>query len=313
MRRSRSRVTVLPFVLALIPLAVQPASAQKVALRWKHQPGSELVYRVTNNQRMDMPAMGGSTVSEQIQTMRWRVIDVAPDGNATVSVTTERVQVDVQGPMTSMKYDSRTDSIPSDPQAGMLAAMAEMSYTMVVSPTGAVQSIQGLEGLREKILESFSAQGVPMMQGMFDQMFSEENMTRVMQQSIQLLPEEPVGRGDAWQSSFNMPVPMVGDATMSTDFTVADLIEREGRTVALVATEGELSITPGSGNQVPATFDLEGTKMSGEIQFDVDRGVTVASDMTMNMQMTVTAGAQEMSVGISQTTSLELVEYVSER
>lgn len=313
MTRVRSRVIGLLPILALVAVPPLKASAQKIPLRWKYEPGTELVYRMTNNQQMDMGAMGGSTLSEQIQTMRWRVVEVAPDGDATVTVKTERVQVDVQNPMMSMKFDSEDDSIPDNPQARMFGAMAGMSYTIVVSPTGAVQSVQGLEELKEQVLEAMSTQGAPMLGDMFDQMFSEETLSRMMQQSIQLFPDEPVGPGDTWQSSFSMPVPMAGEATMSMEFTVTDIIERDGRAVAQIATDGELSITASPDSQLPATIDFGSTTMTGGIEFDVDRGITSSSDMRMTMQMTVAAGAQEMSFSMAQHTKLELVEYIRGR
>ena len=312
MKRQGWRVPVLLSLLAACAVTAEPASAQKTSLRWKYRQGTELVYRVKNHQDMNL-SMGGATSSDQIQTVRWRLVEVTPDGDATIHMTTERVQIELQGMTGTVKYDSESGEAPADPQAKMLAAMAGMSYTMVVSPGGSVKAIQGLEALREKMLGSLPPEQVAMMQSMAGELFSEESLTRMAQQNVQLFPEAAVGPGDSWKHSFTSPVPMVGSMTTNTTFTLTGTEQREGRTVAKISTTGDMVLGGESTSPVPMTVDIGNTKMTGSIDFDVDRGVTLSSVMTVEMQMTMTAGGQQITMGMTQTMSSELVEFLPRR
>jgi hypothetical protein len=152
-----------------------------------------------------------------------------------------------------------------------------------------------------------------MMQSMAGDMFSEESITRMAQQSVQLFPEAPVGPGDSWKSSFTTPVPMVGSMTTNTTFTLTGTEQREGRTIAKIATTGDMAFGGESTSPVPMTVDIGDAKMTGHIDFDADRGITVSSTMTMTMQLTVNAGGQQVGMDMTQTMSTELIEFVSGR
>lgn len=155
-------------------------SAQQVTLRWKYVAGSELVYRLVNHQEVTMPMMGGNTVSEQTQTMRWSVREVAPNGDATITVTTEHVQVEMSGPTGNVSYDSRTDEAPTVPAAQMFAAMAGLSYTMVIGSQGTVKSVQGMDQLIDEMMGALPPEAMALGQGMLGELFSEESITKMM-------------------------------------------------------------------------------------------------------------------------------------
>jgi hypothetical protein len=306
----RWRGPVLLATLAAGALVARPAAAQKVTLRWKYRAGMEMVYRVTNHQDTYI-SMGGASSSDQTQTMRWKVTEVAPNGDATVSMTTERVQIEMQGMAGNLSYDSESGEPPSDPQARLATAMAGMSYTMVISPDGSVKSIQGIDKLRDEMLASMPPEQVATMQAVAGEMFSEESMTRMAQQNVQVFPAEAVGPGDTWDRSFTMAVPVLGEMTTKTTFTLTGTEQREGRTIATIATSGDISMGGESSSPVPMTIDLGDTKMGGTIDFDTERGITVSSTMTTSMQMNVDAGGQQMSMTMNGSMTTELIEFVA--
>jgi hypothetical protein len=243
--------------------------------------------------------------------MRWKVTEVAPNGDATVSMTTERVQIEMQGMAGNLSYDSESGEPPSDPQARLATAMAGMSYTMVISPDGSVKSIQGIDKLRDEMLASMPPEQVATMQAVAGEMFSEESMTRMAQQNVQVFPAEAVGPGDTWDRSFTMAVPVLGEMTTKTTFTLTGTEQREGRTIATIATSGDISMGGESSSPVPMTIDLGDTKMGGTIDFDTERGITVSSTMTTSMQMNVDAGGQQMSMTMNGSMTTELIEFVA--
>ena len=306
--RPRWRGPVLLSALAAFALTAAPTAAQKVTLRWKYRAGDELVYRVRNHQDMYL-SMGAANSSDQTQTMRWRVTGVSPEGDATIVMTTERVQIETQGMGGNVKYDSDSGEPPTDPTLKTAAAMAGMNYTMVVGADGSVKSIQGIDELRERMLASLPPDQVAMMQTMAGDLFTEESLTRMAQQNVQVFPGEAVAPGYTWKRSFSMPVPMLGTMTTNTTFTLTGTEQREGRTVAKIETIGDISIAADSASPVPMPMDLSDAKMSGNIDFDTDRGILDSSTTNMNMQMDVNAGGQQMSMTMSQVMTTELVEY----
>lgn len=286
-------------------------SAQQVTLRWKYVAGSELVYRLVNHQEVTMPMMGGNTVSEQTQTMRWSVREVAPNGDATITVTTEHVQVEMSGPTGNVSYDSRTDEAPTVPAAQMFAAMAGLSYTMVIGPQGTVKSVQGMDQLIDEIMGALPPEAMALGQGMLGEMFSEESITNMMQQSIQVFPQEPVGPGDSWQRSFSMSNPMIGGVTMNLTFTVDGIEAQDGGTVAVISSTGDMVVGEGAGGQFSGMIEMGDTEITSTMNFDVDRGLTLSSTTTSKMEMTFSAAGPQMTVGTVMTSTLELMEYVS--
>ena len=284
-------------------------SAQQITLRWKYVAGSELVYRLTNTQEVTMPMAGGNMVNEQTQTMRWSVTEVAPNGDATVTITTEHVQVERSGPTGNVSYDSRTDEVPAVPEAQMFAAMAGLSYTMVIGPEGTVKSVQGVDQLIDEMMGALPPEA--MGQGMLREMFSEEFITNMTQGSIQIFPQEPVGPGDSWQHSFRMPIPMFGGVTRNLTFTVDGIKERDGGTVAVISSTGDIVVGEAAGGQFPGMMEMGDAEITGTMNFDVDRGLTLSSTTTSNLEMTLSTTDQQMTVGTVTTTTLELIDYVS--
>jgi hypothetical protein len=321
MRRIVFAVLVLTPVLStytsgqtsVIPQDGKPVSlsAQQVTLRWKYVAGSELVYRLVNHQEVTVPMMGGSTVSEQTQTMRWSVSEVAPNGDATVTVTTEHVQVEESGPTGNVSYDSRTDEAPTVPEAQMVAAMVGLSYTMVIGPEGTVRSVQGMDQLIDEMMRALAPEAMALGEGMLREMFSEESITNLMQQSIQIFPQGPVGPGDSWQHSFSTAIPMIGEMTTNLTFTVDGIEERDGGTVAAISSTGNLVVGAGAGGQVAGMMEMGDTEITSTMSFDVDRGLTLSSTTTTKMEMAFSAAGQPLTVATVGTNTVELIDYVS--
>ena len=172
------RLAVAGLVQVLILSAPTLASAQQVTLKSKYEEGSQLVYRVTSRQNIQMPMGLGSQTVNQVETTRWTVLSVAPDGDAT------------------------------------------------------------------------------------------------MQQRSQVFPTDPVGPNDAWQDSFGTTIPMFGTMTTNVIFVLEGVEQRDGRTVALISSTGEMVLGDALGPLAGlGEMDME-TEMTGSMTFDVDRGIT---------------------------------------
>ena len=284
-----------------------PVSAQEIMLKWGFQEGSQVVMQMTNRMEMSMPGGFSTQVMDQTVRMRQTVQSVDLSGDATLMVTTEHMRMEGIGPAGNQLYDSDTGDIPSDPAILGAAAMVGQSYSMVVQPDGTVKSVQGIEELVEAMRTSFPPEVAPML----DEMFSADILIEIAQQGMQILPTDPISPGDSWQTSFTMPNPLLGEVTNNLTFVLDQVEERDGKTVALLSSTGEIVADAPDGLEgLPMEMDID-AEMTGSLIFELDRGLVLSSITTNEMTMTMSGpDGASMTMPMTTVTSLELVEYI---
>ena len=284
-----------------------PVSAQEIMLKWGFQEGSQVVMQMTNRMEMSMPGGFSTQVMDQTVRMRQTVQSVDLSGDATLMVTTEHMRMEGIGPAGNQLYDSDTGDIPSDPAILGAAAMVGQSYSMVVQPDGTVKSVQGIEELVEAMRTSFPPEVAPML----DEMFSADILIEIAQQGMQILPTDPISPGDSWQTSLTMPNPLLGEVTNNLTFVLDQVEERDGKTVALLSSTGEIVADAPDGLEgLPMEMDVD-AEMTGSLIFELDRGLVLSSITTNKMTMTMSGpDGASMTMPMTTVTSLELVEYI---
>ena len=102
----------------------------------------------------------GSVESSMSQVFRTIVEDVAADGTATLRQVIESVRMELNSPLGRTVFDSASkDSDPtatplSQTMSAAYSAMIGQPLTMVVSPRGTVQKIEGMARLMERVLNA---------------------------------------------------------------------------------------------------------------------------------------------------------------
>ena len=284
-----------------------PVSAQEIMLKLGFQEGSQIVMQMTNRMEMSMPGGFSSQVMDQTVRMRQTVQSVDLSGDATLMVTTEHMRMEGIGPAGNQLYDSDTGDIPTDPAILGAAAMVGQSYSMVVGPDGTVKSVQGIEELVEAMRASSPPEAAPML----DEMFNADILIEIAQQGIQILPTDRVSPGDSWQTSSTMPNPLLGEVTNNLTFVLDQVEERDGKTVALLSSTGEIVADAPDGLEgLPMEMDVD-AEMTGSLIFELDRGLILSSITTNKMTMTMSGpDGASMTMPMTTVTSLELVEYI---
>ena len=282
-------------------------SAQEIMLKWGFVEGSEQVLQLTNRMEISMPIGFASQVMDQSIRMRQTVQSVESNGDATVMVTTEHIRMEGVGPGGDQLYDSDSGDIPTDPAILGAAAMVGQDYSMVVGADGTVKSIQGIEELIDSMRGSFPPDVAPML----GEMFNAQTLTEIAQQGVQILPTDPISPGGSWQMSFTMPNPLLGEVINTLTFILDGIEERDGRTVALLSSTGEIvADTPEDLAGLPMEMDVD-AEMTGFLIFDVDRGLVLSSSTTTEMTMTMSGpDGSSMTMPMTTTGSLELLEYI---
>ncbi|MBO75852.1 MAG: hypothetical protein CME17_00350 [Gemmatimonadetes bacterium] len=304
-------VTKRPTLLAIWTILAMsvPAlvSAQEIMLKWGFVEGNEQVLQLTNRMEISMPIGFASQVMDQSIRMRQTVQSVESNGDATVTVTTEHIRMEGVGPGGDQLYDSDSGDTPTDPAILGAAAMVGQDYSMVVGADGTVKSIQGIEELIESMRSSVPPDVAPML----GEMFNAQTLTEIAQQGVQILPTDPISPGGSWQISFTMPNPLLGEVINTLTFILDGIEERDGRTVALLSSTGEIvADTPEDLAGLPMEMDVD-AEMTGFLIFDVDRGLVLSSSTTTEMTMTMSGpDGSSMTMPMTTTSSLELLEYI---
>ena len=107
-----------------------------------------------------------------------------------------------------------------------------------------------------------------------------------------------------------MPNPLLGEVINTITFVLDGIEERDGRTVALLSSTGEIvTVTPEDLAGLPMEMDVD-AEMTGFLIFELDRGLVLSSSTTTEMTMTMSGpDGSSMTMPMTTTGSLELVEY----
>ncbi|HEX7899864.1 MAG TPA: DUF6263 family protein [Planctomycetota bacterium] len=262
----------------------------KVELKWKFEKGRELTYKQTQKQSMEFA--GTAMEQESSQTQVWTVKDVAGDGTATIETKCVAVASKASGAM-EFEYDSEKDKeIPENPQVKMMAKMVGKVFTLKMTPSGKIVEMKGFDALMEEMLKELGDDVGPMKE-MLKQMLSDDTMKSAMQQLAPMLPEKPVGKGDAWKNDFTLKFPMIGGMKFGVASTMTELKDGEAHigqtwTIELKGDDGDKD------NPLGGLVKITDSKGKAQIVFSADKGCFVSQKMTM--ELTMDAGGQQIPV-----------------
>jgi hypothetical protein len=274
-------------------------SAQdKVELRWKWQKDQELVYKSSQQTKMEF---GGQPMEQQMSyTYSMTVTDVAESGEATIRVKYLAVATKGAGPQGEYDYDSEKDKeAPSEGPAAMQAKMVGQSFTMKMTPVGRVTDVQGYD----KVLEAMMKGGEdnPGVRAQLKQMFSNDTFKGMMQQMAPPLPEEKVGPGDGWANEFTVKMPMIGGMMFSLKSKLADLKENN----AHIDQDIKVELKGGDkDNPLAGLVEIREGKGKASSVYSLEKGCFLSQKSTMEMKMTIKNN--EMPIEMPMKTVMEL-------
>lgn len=307
----RNKLCLLP-ALALTALLISDTAgaSQQITLRWKFEDGQRIAYRMTVTNETELPNNMGTAVSENIMTTGWEVLDINAAGDATVRVSTDRVQMRTQSPMGNMEADSASDTPATDATARMMTAMAGTSYTLVFDAAGQIKEVRGFEDMRARLRESAPPEAAGMLDELLDQIASEDGIRNMMRQGMAAFPLDPVGPGDTWDVSFDMTLPMMGTMTTTTVMTFDRIERRGGSRIAVIRLTGTIELTPDENpdNPMAGLMEMGNSTSTGTMEWDIDRGLLLKNTSSMAMDMTLSMSGQQTVMGVSANMTIVLVE-----
>ncbi|HYN06008.1 MAG TPA: DUF6263 family protein [Vicinamibacterales bacterium] len=319
----RTALAVGSAVVAVVLGAASSLSGQEGVLRYRWTKGEVLRYRVvqeTNAAMTGVPGLGEMNVRNvmtQVQEMTTK--DVAADGTATVQNKFESMRMEMGTPMGTFVYDSTQ---PPDPNANeiiaqiaaSMGAMIGESITLMMSPNGAIQKIEGMSAIMEKLKKTAPSGAMGALGGL-DSMLTDDAMKGSFGQGFGHLPTTPVKAGDSWKNEITMPNPF-GTMTIATNFSLKGVETIGGKELARIASTATIKAAPGATPPpmpMPMTIQFTDGTGQGEMLFDRKLGrtqkTTFETTLPMTMSMTAPDGsALNMSALTKTTMTMELIE-----
>jgi hypothetical protein len=295
---------------------------QEGALRYRWTKGDVTRYRVvqtTNAAMSGIPGMGEMNVTNTMtQVQQFTTTDVGADGAGTLQVKFESIKMEMGTPMGTFTYDSTAPSQNPDPMVAQLGAtigaLVGESLTLVMSPNGAIQKMDGMTRIMEKMQKNTPAAGGMGMAGL-DSLLTDESMKGAFGQSFAHLPGTAVKTGDSWKHDLVMPNPF-GTMNVATLYSLKGVESTGGKELARIASTATITASPSAkppAMPMPVTIQFADGTGDGEIIFDRRAGRTQRSTfnttMPMSMNMTAPDGSTLNISALTKTTMMtELIE-----
>ena len=316
------RLAVGTAVMAIVTLAGSSLLGQEGVLKYRWNKGEVLRYRVvtqTNAAMTGIPGMGEMTVSNTMtQVQQLTTQEVAADGAATIQNKFESVKMETATPMGSYAYDSTAPpQNAADPviasMASTMGALVGESITLVMSPDGSIQKMEGMTRIMEKVKKS-NPQTAGFGMGL-DSMLSDEAMKGMFGQNFGHLPATPVKPGDTWKHDLTMPNPF-GIMSFATTFSVKGVETTGGKDLVRIASTSTIKATAGDKAPpmpMPMTIQFSDGTGDGELVFDRKLGrnqrASFNTTLPLSMSMTGPDGSQMSIQALTKTTTtMELIE-----
>lgn len=254
----------------LVGSAVFAVAQETVKLELKFKPGELLRYKMVMNMNISMEGSGPSAHQipnlpmRMVMLMRQRTKQILPNGSAQVNAVVDSMK---------LTMGTKTQDIPVNKMPLM---------TVVISPSGRVQSVTGLEKL------TGAANGMPFMNPWSMQQYCG-------------LPSNELIVGESWSQS--MPFPMGG--SVSVIGTLVSASEPLGKSKCAVVKQdiyGDLDFAnlaqSFSGQNIPIP---SGLKMKGKINgsgttyFSTEKGQMMRTDGWADLQMVMDVPASSQT------------------
>lgn len=285
-----------PF-LVLAALAVRLPAADKTTVRPHWESGKVYTMENVMSSTTMVPGLGeqGKQSTNMTQTILITVTPEAGTGNRIAAMKIAGIKAIMSMMGQVMNYDSE-DPAKSPPMLQQaFGAVVGKEFTLVYDKDDKVADVRGIENL--------AATPVGAAKGPDGKQFVE-----AFRKSQEMgFPKEPVAPGDTWTFDDTMAMPPLGSLQIKGSGKFESIVENEGRRHAKIVYEGSFS-TPAAapGAAAPPVSFGSGSTMKGEVLFDLERRLATTS--TVNTELKMNAGGQEIPVSQKVTTRIVKVE-----
>ncbi|MEQ8208385.1 MAG: DUF6263 family protein [Lacipirellulaceae bacterium] len=285
----------------------QATATAAAPLAWKFEAGDQHHYEMTQKMNMSMNMGQAGKMDTSISTFidtTWDVEGMNDEGNAVVKQNINRMKMDIQGPGgQNISVDTAAKEKPEGfgaQLAPLVEALTSQPFTVTMTPQGKILTVDVPDELLKKMQ---AAPGAAMM----GELASKKGFEQLIRQGSLYFPEGEIKEGQNWSNKVETKNPMFGKQTIETTYTYAGSKELEGKEYEVFKPNLKLDFGDGEGARgTQVVIDKQGS--SGEILFDREAGHLAQSMIKQNMELTITAGGQNINQVIKQTIDLKRVE-----
>ncbi len=323
---SRMRVAAVEWMIVAVLFTASIAAFQtEVTLRYRWTKGETLRYRMTQQSSSavsGLPGGIGDMTVDQTMTQVFRVVveDVAADGTTTVQHTLESIGMEMNTPMGKTTYDSASADTAENPSTAsfrrIFSAFIGEPFTLVLSPTGSIQKLEGFSRIAEKMFSTMpqDAAGVAVASAL-KATFNDDSMRQMVGQWFWQLSNRTVKVGDTWNTQGTSGIPMFGSFTTSMAATLKAIEGTGAEQVARIATQVTFKLDPAESAKNPMGLSMQigDNTGEGEILFDIAKGRLLRSTTRTTMPMTLSGPGPDgtpmtMKLNVKSTMTVELIQ-----
>lgn len=281
-------------LLVLLAGATDARSAEP--LRWKFAKGQVHNYTVSQTMKTKSEINGQTveTSSTQKMTMTWEVKDVDAQGNASMEQTIRRVVMEVGSPQGKVGVDTESKEAPEGPAAQlktMFGALVGTPIKVKMTPRGEFSDVV----IDPKMFETFKNMGGPM-----GNMFNEKALKEMTTQATLVLPEKALAKGDSWNSSKKLELP-IGIMVMDNTYTLESPSPAGAEKIG-VKVKMEIQPKPDS----PIEVKIASQDVVGGYDFDNKAGVLASSNVQQKVQMLIKVQGMEIVQNLENAVTMTL-------
>lgn len=269
----------------LIIFSTSARADEKITLRPHWEPGKTYTMETQTEMLTTMPGLGSGAAAGQktefTQTMTITVSSEAATGNSLAEVKFTGIKATIGMMGTTMTYDSSDPSKSAPFLQQAFGSMLNKTFTMVFNKDDKYIEARGLDALK---------QGTPLGQ---TKAINGDQMADMFRKSFEMaLPKEPVASGDSWKNDTKLDMGPVGQLAFTGTNKFDSIVDRDGHMHAKITMDGTMN-TEGLGDAKMVKI-AEGSKLTGESYFDLDRKVMDFSETNTDLKMNV--AGQEVPV-----------------
>ncbi len=278
---------------------------EMVEVKYKFKKGDKYQYRMTSYSSQDQSVVTDTTMSSSAnQTVKYsfnlNVVEVQPDGKATISLKVNSIEVEGNYNGTNVYYNSLNDMTDEEKfEFADYEIISNSQFKVGVEPSGKVADIFDVDNILTKMMfiKKVEKQLSENEKNQAKRDLSESALRPLTQQLFRLMPADKVQQYDEWSHNYSSQLAVfniVNTTLYSLDnfYSKNNFLKANISAKRNVKVEGDKSFTE---QGVDYAFDEPNITGKGQVVFNVDKGIMERSETTTTVKMTMTIKAKDAS------------------
>lgn len=237
-------------------------------LKFNLKPGAAYIYDMDVKQNVE--AAGNASTNNLYSKYTFNVKEAA-EGNSKIEVVYDLMRMEMKSMGNTIKMSSEDQT----PEAQGFRDMVNKPFSMTVSPSGKVVSIDGWESIEKS--------GA----------MKSEDLKQSMETSLNIFPDKAVKIGDTWKKDAAMSMQMF-KMNISSTYT---LTEVKGN-IATITMDSEIKMGQDNNTQTNGmTMEMKGTQ-KGKMDVELNTGMTLTGNITQDIKGEMQVQGQKMPMNI---------------